>query len=117
MDIEDLPDDLKEMVKGLKHGSYTIECNVKDALEIASDLDDFRERVSCEIDGLIGEAQEIKDMVSKETVHVVIHLHEGAIFNTAVFKNEDKARKYRDDQAGKHEEMDTIDLQECSVIE
>uniref|UniRef100_A0A6M3JGI9 Uncharacterized protein n=1 Tax=viral metagenome TaxID=1070528 RepID=A0A6M3JGI9_9ZZZZ len=93
MEIEDLPEDLREMVEGLRHGSNTIECDVKDALKIASDVDDFRERVCCEIDSLIGEAQEVKNTVCKEKVHVVIHLFEGILEEVAVHRREDKARE------------------------
>jgi len=93
LELDDLPEDLREMVEALKHGSNTIECNVKDALEMASDVDDFRARVSCEIDSLIGEAQEIKDIVCKEKVHVVIHLFQGILHEVGVHKNNDEARK------------------------
>lgn len=93
MKIEELPEDLREMVEGLKHGSNTIECDVKDALEIASDVDDFRARVCCEINSLIGEAQEVKNIVSKEKVHVVIFLFEGILEEVAVHRSADKAQK------------------------
>lgn len=124
MKIEDLPEELREMVEALKHGSNTIECDVNDALESAENLDDFKARVSNAMNDLIGEAQVIKDVLSKEPVYVVIHLHRGVIFNTAVFKNADKARKYRDNQVieqygvlvEQQEGYDTIDLQKCQVI-
>lgn len=93
MEIEDLPEELREMVEGLRHGSNTIECDVKDALEIASDVDDFRARVCCEIDSLIGEAQEVKNMVSKDNVHVVIYLFEGILEEVAVHRNANKAKE------------------------
>ena len=93
MKIEDLPEEMREMVEGLKHGSATIENDVKDALEIASDLEDFRERVSCEIDSLISEAQEVRDIVGKEKVHVVIHLFQGILHEVTVHRRADKPEK------------------------
>lgn len=93
MKFEDLPEDLREMVEGLRHGSNTIECDVGDALEIASDVDDFRARVCCEIDSLIGEAQGVKDIVCEEKVHVVVCLFEGILEEVAVHRSQDKAQK------------------------
>lgn len=93
MEIEELPEDLRELVESLKHGSATIECDVKDALEIASDVDDFRARVSCEIDSLISEAQMVKDIIGKEKVHVVIHLFQGILHEVAVHRKQDKAKE------------------------
>ncbi len=93
MKIVDLPEEMREMVEGLKHGSATIENDVRDALEIASDLEDFRERVSCEIDSLISEAQEVRGIIGKEKVHVVIHLFQGILHEVAVHRRADKARE------------------------
>lgn len=93
MKIEDLPEELREMVEALKHGSNTIECDVNDALEISSDVDDFRARVCCEIDSLIGEAQDVKNTVCKENVHVVIHLFQGILEEVAVHRREGKAKE------------------------
>lgn len=93
MKIDELPEDLREMVEGLRHGSNTIECDVKDALEIASDVDDFRARVCCEIDSLIGEAQMVRDIIGKEKVHVVIRLFQGILENVKVHRREDKAKE------------------------
>lgn len=125
MEIEDLPEDLREMVEGLRHGSNTIECDVKDALEIASDVDDFKARVCCEIDSLIGEAQEVKNIVCNEKVHVVVYLFEGILEEVAVHRNQKKAQEdYEkriidaygelvDEQHGKEE----ILMTEAEVIE
>lgn len=93
MEIEELPEDLREMVEALKHGSTTIESDVNDALEIASDVDDFRERVECELDSLIGEAQEVKDIIRKQKVHVVVYLFQGILEEVAVHRFKDKARE------------------------
>lgn len=124
MELEELPEHIREMVEALKHGSNTIECDVQDALDNAENLDDFMARVSNAMNDLIGEAEAIKLTLGKEHVHVVIHLHRGVIFNTAVYKDADKAKKYRDDQVieeygelvERQEGDDTIDLQECQVI-
>ena len=93
MKIEDLPEELREMVEALKHGSATIECDVKDALENAENLDDFKVRASNAMNDLIGEVQEIKDALGKETVHVVIHLFQGILEEVAVHRREDKAKE------------------------
>jgi len=125
MEIEELPEDLREMVAALKHGSNTIECDVNDALEIASDVDDFRARVCCEIDSLIGEAQGVRDIVCKEKVHVVIHLFQGILDKVTVHRNYDKAKEdyenqklkaYGDLEAEQHGD-DEILMQEAEVVE
>lgn len=93
MKIEDLPEELREMVEALKHGSATIECDVNDALENAENPDDFKARASNAMNDLIGEVQEIKDTLGKETVHVVIHLFQGILEEVAVHRREDKAKE------------------------
>lgn len=95
MKIEDLPEELKEEVEALKHGSATIECDVNDALESAENLDDFKARVSNSMDDLIGEAQQVKTELGdgNNKVHVVIHLFQGILHEVAVHRNEDKARE------------------------
>jgi len=47
------------MVETLKHGSFTIECDMKDALETAEDLRDFKELASSAMNNLIQEARDI----------------------------------------------------------
>lgn len=93
MKLEELPEDLREMVKALKHGSNTIECDVNDALDAASDVKDFRERVDCEISNLIAEAQNVKNIVCKDRVYVVIHLFQGILDHVEVHRNPDIARE------------------------
>lgn len=93
MEIEDLPEDLREMVEGLRHGSNTIECDVKDALENAESLDDFKANVSNAMHDLVGEIKEIMETLGKQRVHVVIRLFEGILEEVAVHRNEDKARE------------------------
>ena len=93
MEIEELPEDLREMVEALKHGSNTIECDVNDALENAENMDDFKANVSNAMTDLIGEAQVIIDTLGKEKVHVVIRLFEGILEEVAVHRNEKKAQE------------------------
>lgn len=126
MKFRNLPQHLRVTVESLKHGSNTIECDVQCALEDAKNLKDFQERVSGAMDNLIGEALDVKLGIGgkKNEVHVVIHLHRGVIFNTAVFGEEDKAKQYRDEEIKEHygelvetqEGDDVIDLQTCEVI-
>lgn len=59
MKPEELPDDLRETIESLKHGSYTIECEVNDALKNAENLKDFKERASGALNNLIQEASDI----------------------------------------------------------
>jgi hypothetical protein len=59
MKTVELPDDLREMIESLKHGSFTIECDVKDALENAESLKDFKERASGALNNLIQEASDL----------------------------------------------------------
>jgi len=91
MEIEDLPEDLREMVKALKHGSNTIECDVNDALENAGDLDEFKANVSNAMHDLVGEIKEIMETLGKQRVYVVIHLFQGILEKVAVHRNEEKA--------------------------
>ncbi len=93
MNIEDLPQEMREMVEALKHGSSTIECDVNDALENAEDLDDFKARVSNVMNDLKGEAQVVIDTLGKETVHVVIHLFEGILETAVVHRSQVKAQE------------------------
>jgi hypothetical protein len=63
MKIEDLPEDLREIVEGLRHGSLTIQCDIDDALENAENLQDFKERASGAMDDLMNEAGAIKKSI------------------------------------------------------
>ncbi len=58
MRFEELPSDLRETVESLKHGSFTIECDVKDALDNAENLQDFKVRASGALNNLINEARD-----------------------------------------------------------
>ncbi len=60
MRFEELPADLRENIESLKHGSFTIECDVKDALEYAENLEDFKVRASGALNNLM---EEIKDVM------------------------------------------------------
>lgn len=93
MKIEELPEDLREMVEALKHGSVTIQVDVIDALENAENLDEFKANVSNAMLDIQGEAQGVIDLMGKETVHVVIHLFEGILEKVIVHKSQDKAQK------------------------
>jgi hypothetical protein len=57
--LEDLPEEMQEEIVALKHGAYTIECDVNDALEQAENISDFKETVRIRMKDLIGEAQGI----------------------------------------------------------
>lgn len=57
MEFEELPEDTQEEIRALKHGAYTIECDVKDALEEAKNVQDFGETVKTRMMDLIGEAR------------------------------------------------------------
>ncbi len=59
MKTEELPGDLRETLESLMHGSFTIECDVKDALENAENLKDFKERASGALNNLIQEASDL----------------------------------------------------------
>ncbi len=91
MKIEDLPKELREMVEALKHGSNTIECDVNDALDDAENPLDFMARVCNAMNDLIGEAQDVKNIVSKEKVYVVVYLFQGILEEVAVHRNVEKA--------------------------
>ncbi len=56
MEIEELPEEMQEEIVALKHGSYTIECDVNDALEQAENISEFKETVRTRMKDLIGEA-------------------------------------------------------------
>lgn len=93
MDLEDLPEELQEMVEGLKHGSNTIECDVIDALENAETLIEFKENALNSINDLISEAEGIKEQLQGEKAHVVIHLFQGILEKVVVHRKPDKAKK------------------------
>jgi hypothetical protein len=57
MQIDDLPEDMKDAFTNLKHGSATIEAEVMDALETTNSLEDFGDRVDDLMTNLIQEAQ------------------------------------------------------------
>ena len=56
-------------------------------------------------------------ILDSDVVYVVIHMHRGVLYNTAVFANYDNAADYH--HTLKHtmdEEYDCIDIQECIII-
>lgn len=127
MKIEELPEETRDEIRSLKHGSYTIETDVIQALEDAGDIKDFKQGVTGRMKALIEEAEGVISSLGTaemDKVQVVIHLHSGVIFNTAVFRDAEKAKKHRDElviqEYGElvesQEGDDTIDLQTCQVI-
>ncbi len=56
MNINELPEEMQEGVNALKHGSYTIECEVKEALEEAGNIQEFEEAVRTKMTVEIAEA-------------------------------------------------------------
>ncbi len=63
MEYEDLPEDVKQYIRDLKHGSYTIESDVEEALSEASDLSEFRLLVTNYMDELISEALKVRKLL------------------------------------------------------
>lgn len=57
MDYNNLPEELKDFIHGLKYGSHTIECDVRDALARAENLDEFKMLVLSHMNELISEAK------------------------------------------------------------
>lgn len=55
MDIDDLPEDMREDILGLKYGSATIEADVFQALDEAKNLKQFQESVKTAMNKLKGE--------------------------------------------------------------
>lgn len=93
MNLEELPEDLREMVESLRHGSNTIECDVNDALEAASDLDDFKERVLCELNSLVGEIQDVKKVLDYKYVQQMTITIATPLTPEACEKLEDKLKE------------------------
>jgi len=56
MDFKDIPKEFQEDIFGLKHGSYTIECDVNDAIDQATDWKDAKSTIESRMTDLIGEA-------------------------------------------------------------
>ncbi len=80
MDIEGLPEDLQDEYLALKHGAYTIECEVTDALEQAKDLPAFKEAIRTKMQDLIGEAQGIIVTFCEESRAIVLDAKKYAIW-------------------------------------
>ncbi len=78
MDIEGLPEDLQDEYLALKHGAYTIECDVTDALEQAEDLPTFKEVVMTRMQDLINEAQGIIAAFCDEPKAIVLDRNVGS---------------------------------------
>ncbi len=60
MKEEELPKHLQDVLKNLKHGSITIDCDITDSLNNADSVKDFQKRVSNAMDNIIGEAEYLK---------------------------------------------------------
>lgn len=56
MKLNELPEEMQEGVNALKHGSYTIECEVKEALDESENVEDFGEAVRSKMTVEIAEA-------------------------------------------------------------
>ncbi len=80
MDIEGLPEDMKDGYYALKHGAYTIECEVTDALDQANDLSAFKEAVRNKMQDLISEAQGIFAAFCDEPKAIVLDAKKYAIW-------------------------------------
>jgi len=63
MKEEELPANLQSALYQLKNSSSTIECDLEDALSNANSVEEFQERVSDAMNGLIGEAESVKKMI------------------------------------------------------
>jgi hypothetical protein len=80
VDIEGLPEDMKDGYYALKHGAYTIECEVTDALDQANDLSAFKEAVKVKMQDLISEAQGIIATFCDEPNTIVLDAKKYAIW-------------------------------------
>lgn len=65
MDFKKLPQDFQEEVTALKHGSLTIQEDVNQALEEATDLGDFVSSVNSKMEALYHEATEVANTFDK----------------------------------------------------
>lgn len=126
MEFEELPEDTIDEIGGLKHGSYTIETEVKQALEEARDIPEFKQGVTGRMKALIDEAKGVITSLGepeKDTVYVVIHVHRGVIFNVGVWTDEKEAEKIRDEWIIKEfgelvetqEGEDSIEMSKCQL--
>ena len=59
MEINKIPTNLQDEVYSLKHGSYTIQSDVTDAIEQAEDWKDAQEIIKSRMDTLVDESKEI----------------------------------------------------------
>ena len=77
MKLEELPEEIQEEIVALKHGSNTIECDVMDAHEDATNISDFKETVMTRMKDLIGEAQgAIAEFCGDPAVNDVLQISE-----------------------------------------
>lgn len=60
MKEEELPKYLQDVLKNLKHGSITIDCDITDSLNNADSVEDFQKGVSNAMDNIISEAEYVK---------------------------------------------------------
>lgn len=65
MDFEKLPQDFQEEVTALKHGSLTIQEDVNQALDEATDLPDFVSSVYSRMESLTNEATEVANVFNR----------------------------------------------------
>lgn len=61
---EELPVYFKNALRNLRQSSGTIDYDINDALDNATSVEDFQERVSQAMNSLIGEAESVKKMIS-----------------------------------------------------
>ncbi len=92
MELGDLPDEMQEVFHALRHGSYTIECDIGDALEGARNVQEFGESVKGKMRDLMNEARQvIDDFCGEEDVVFTIRL-KGGQCSEALEELEDEIR-------------------------
>jgi len=83
MNLEDLPEELKERIDDLQYGPASIEAEVQDALATAENIEDFREIVRDKMKTLIEECKGISDtfydVTPKPPIKVVVNMFGGCI--------------------------------------
>lgn len=79
MKKEELPENLQNALKNLRHSSGTIDYDITDSLDNANCLGDFQDRVSQAMDNLIAEAECVKKVAGEkgqESVSIVLTVGE-----------------------------------------
>ena len=72
MDIDDLPEDMRDAFENLKHGSATIETEITNALETTNRIEDFGDRVDDLMTSLIQEAQGARAIFCSTNEEIVL---------------------------------------------